>query len=166
MLSFSRLAMVSAVLVCASSASAAEPLTIAGSLVGNGADLVMVGNDNVLTILQEAPLGADAFNSVRVRLTGDRNGGAAGRSFGGAALATGLLPGHLTQSGLGNLMDISVDGSDNLFAASQTGSANQLAASIVGHGNQSAVRQTGNGNIANFSQVGNGNMVSITQTSW
>lgn len=167
MLSFSRIVLIMGLSLGAPGLCQAEPLTILpDSLTSNRAEITMVGNDNVLTILQEVPLSAPAANSIRVRVSGDRNGGPVGSSFRGAALSSGLMPGVMMQWGSENRIDLMVDGSDNLFAVSQAGTANQLVASIVGNGNQSTVQQLGTGNIAAFSQTGNGNIVSITQTSW
>jgi hypothetical protein len=131
----------------------------------NATELTVAGSGNSLSILQEAPLNAAAANSIRVSLSGDRNGGPAGSSFTRAALSSGLMPGTLTQRGQGNSVSLDVIGSSNLFAMLQQGDHNTIVGSISGIGNQAAVQQFGGNNFASFSQTGMGNNVSITQRS-
>ena len=162
-----RTSLITAALMAAFPAIASEnPLVITSNSDSlNIADLSMDGNANSLTLLQETPLGATAQNLIRVSLEGERNGGPAGAAFTGAALTSGLMPGHLTQQGEGNSIDIGVLGSSNLFAVAQIGDANVVSATITGSGNQAAVQQFGSNNFAVFSQTGYGNIVSITQRS-
>lgn len=131
----------------------------------NSAQIAIGGNDNRLVISQEHT-GGIGFNSITTAITGDLNGGPLGSSFSGAALAGGLQPGTLRQSGFNNTMAITVEGTSNLFAFAQIGSGNMIRASITGHSNQAAVMQTGINNHASFSQNGIGNIVSISQVSW
>ncbi len=131
----------------------------------NRAEIAITGNDNRLIISQEHT-GGVGLNSVTATINGDLNGGPLGASFTGAALATGLQPGTIRQSGFNNTMAISVEGTSNLFAFAQIGSGNALHASITGHSNQAAVTQVGTNNYAGFSQNGIGNIVSISQVSW
>lgn len=131
----------------------------------NRAEIAITGNDNRLVISQTHTGGAGS-NSIAATIDGDLNGGPLGASFTGPALALGLQPGTLSQSGFNNTMAIRVEGTSNLFAFAQIGSGNALHASIVGHSNQAAVMQTGTGNHAGFSQNGIGNIVSISQVSW
>lgn len=125
----------------------------------------VTGNDNRLVIEQVAPLSGGS-NSVKVAISGDRNGGPEGAVFSGVATRNGLTPGHILQRGMGNAVDIDVRGSDNLFAVAQLGDYNTVRGMIVGTGNQSSISQTGNGNFVSFSQNGMGNMISVRQISW
>lgn len=117
-------------------------------------------------VIDQVSTGEGVVNSVNVTIEGDRNGGPAGAAFGGVAVRNGLMPGEITQRGLGNSVDFDVRGSDNLFAVAQIGNDNAVWASIVGYGNQSSVYQTGNGNFASLSQNGIGNIISVSQTAW
>jgi hypothetical protein len=147
-------------------AASTNTITIDPAVPGsNILELQIAGNDNALVISQSAPLGAEAANRMQISLTGDENGGAGG-SFTGAALLSGLSPGHLSQSGEGNLIALSVRGIGNLFAVSQTGSFNSVTGTILGRDNQTTVIQNGAGNQFSFAQSGNGNMINVSQTSW
>lgn len=158
-------ALVAALLATAPAAANSSNILILGQ--PNDANIFtadIVGNDNVLTILQEHEGGGS--NTIDISIEGDLNGGPAGSSFSGAAAFAGLTPGQISQRGHDNAMTIGVEGLGNLFAFSQDGSHNALTASIIGNYNQAAVSQIGMGNVVNFSQVGNGNMLSVVQRSW
>jgi hypothetical protein len=147
-------------------AAAENALVILSSATSlNSSELLVSGNNNQLTILQEAPLGAAGGNSIRVSLSGNNNGGPEGSTFTGAALTSGLMPGSLTQQGQNNTMSLDVIGSSNLFAMLQQGDNNAVVGSITGSNNQAAIQQIGGNNFASFFQTGMGNNVSITQRS-
>lgn len=130
----------------------------------NDLALDIVGNQNVLSIAQNAPAASGQGNLMDISIDGDLNGGTG--AFSGAALGSGLTPGHLSQDGVGNTMALSVTGSHNLFAMMQSGSANVIDGQISGSGNQAAVVQNGTGNHFSFSQSGIGNIINVSQTSW
>jgi len=160
------LATFATVLMTATAATASNELVLLNQdVLLNQAQVDIAGAGNRLIISQEHTGGAGA-NIVTATINGDLNGGPLGASFTGAALASGLQPGTIVQSGFNNAMTIKVDGTSNLFAFSQNGSGNRLDASIAGYGNQAAVVQTGTDNYASFSQNGVGNIVSISQHSW
>lgn len=125
----------------------------------------ITGDENRLFIDQTAP-GPGAGNSVRITIHGNRNGGPVGSSFSGAAALSGLSPGQITQTGLGNDIALDVQGDSNLFAVAQIGNDNSVQGKIVGTANQVAVVQVGHQNFASFSQNGVGNIINIRQTSW
>lgn len=152
-----------AVLMSSAALASNNPLYIVSNNDAlNFAAIDFVGNDNSLSIEQDFN-GQSGSNTVRGRITGDQNG-LIGSSFGGSlSLATGLVPGKITQSGHDNMISLQVTGNQNLFAMSQTGSFNTLTASMIGNNNQAAILQMGTGNYASFSQNGNGNMLSIVQ---
>lgn len=154
------------VLTAGQAAASTNTITIDPTVpADNVLELAVTGNDNALVISQSAPLGAEAANRMQISLSGDENGGAGG-SFTGAALLSGLSPGHLSQSGEGNLIALSVTGTGNLFAVAQTGSFNSVTGTIFGRDNQTAVIQNGAGNRFSFAQSGVGNMINVSQTSW
>ncbi len=155
-----------AVMVAAGPAAATNQITIDPTVAANNVlTLDVAGSQNALVISQTAPAGTASPNQMLVSISGDENGGSSD-TFSGAALLSGLTPGHLSQSGEGNMMALSVTGSGNLFAMAQTGSFNSVAGTIQGQNNQAAVVQVGTGNHLSFSQVGNGNIINISQTSW
>jgi hypothetical protein len=166
---FMRVASAAAIAVLVATGAAAagttNDITISRSpLESNALTLALEGSGNVLSIGQTAPLGTASPNSMVVSVTGDLNGG--GAAFTGAALLSGLQPGSLMQDGEGNMMALSVIGSQNLFAMVQKGSFNAIDAHISGAGNQAAVIQAGMNNHLAFSQSGTGNIISVSQTSW
>ncbi|WP_206454403.1 hypothetical protein [Aurantimonas marina] len=188
-MSLARHALFAAALLAASPATADNLLVISdGSDARNAVSYQIDGDGNRLEVLQTASAGGSLTNAINLKIEGDGNGGPSGGAFSGAPLATGLLPGRLTQHGEGNAMDVSITGSSNifgmaqlgdgndmtvavtgrsnLFALAQNGDGNAVTASIRGAGNQAAVQQFGNNNTAVFSQAGNANSVSITQRSY
>jgi hypothetical protein len=146
----------------------ANELELLSSPWVNRLQIVTEGDGNELIIVQEAARSAfaDAGNTLEVAIFGDRNGGPAGSRFSGIAGQSGLQPGLLSQTGLGNMARLTVAGSDNLFAMVQQGSGNVLTASITGSYNEMSVFQSGAGNITSISQNGIGNSISVTQRSW
>ncbi|SNY94137.1 Curlin associated repeat-containing protein [Cohaesibacter sp. ES.047] len=133
---------------------------------GNTVELLVTGSNNGLHINQTLASGAVDGNIMNISINGDFNGGPLGARFSGALAASGLEPGHLTQIGFNNRMDIDVDGSNNLFSFLQNGSGNSIDASIQGTGNQAAIQQYGQNNHVSMSQVGSGNMIAISQRSF
>lgn len=123
----------------------------------------IAGDDNIIGLRQ---LGTDNVASVDV--SGDRNVGydsfRASETAGALASAQGLVPGLLTQDGIGNDLSLTVGGgNDNVFASLQRGNDNTVVATQTGASNQAAVAQIGNGNVANMSQLGSSNSMSINQ---
>jgi hypothetical protein len=157
------ISVIAAVALASSAALASNnPLYIDSNDALNSVAIGFIGDANSLTIEQDFT-GTGGGNKVTGAITGDRNG-LVGSSFSAPlALATGLVPGKISQSGHDNMISVQVAGNQNLFAMSQTGSFNTLTASMIGNNNQAAILQVGTGNYASFSQNGNGNMLSIVQ---
>jgi len=157
------ISVIAAIALVSGTALASNPLYIVSNNdVLNSVAIDFVGDDNSLSIEQDLN-GLGGANKVSGTITGDRNG-LVGGSFGAPlTLATGLVPGKISQSGHDNMISLQVAGNQNLFAMSQTGSFNTLTASMIGNNNQAAILQMGTGNYASFWQNGNGNMLSIVQ---
>lgn len=158
------IALVSA-LVSAGPVLASNEMMLLSPDLSNKVVVAFAGNDNRL-VINQALQGEGLGNSVRVSISGNRNGGAADLLFTSVATKNGLLPGSVTQTGLGNLVEMDVTGDDNLFAVAQLGNDNTVQATIIGVGNQASVSQMGNGNFASFTQNGMGNIISVRQVSW
>ncbi|WP_321446610.1 hypothetical protein [uncultured Cohaesibacter sp.] len=133
---------------------------------GNVIELNIMGNGNSLNLSQSFAFGGYGQNLMDITIDGNNNGGPAGASFTGVALASGLQPGNLVQEGFNNSMIVDVSGTSNLFSFLQNGSQNTLQASIEGTGNQAAVQQYGQNNHVSFSQMGSNNSISISQRSF
>ena len=128
------------------------------------ASIIFDGHDNGLSILQSLSDGTER-NTLAVNITGNFDGGPLQAAFDAPLTVVGLQPGQLSQTGNGNAMTFTVNGSGNLFAASQEGAHNVLTAMITGDSNQAAVSQAGSGNTLSFTQNGNGNRLTVIQRS-
>lgn len=131
----------------------------------NAVRLTVHGLSNVLLLDQQAT-GGLGTNAIRVGITGDGNGGAAGATFSANIGSGGVHPGQLVQSGLGNAIDLDIVGDKNLFAVSQQGNYNVIHGVVEGFQNQVQVAQAGNNNFASFTQRGIGNSIIVSQLSW
>jgi hypothetical protein len=136
---------------------------------GNTIELSVLGQANLYSITQQLVpngLGLSTPNVLRVSITGDGNGRGANADLSKSFFSSDVASGSLLQSGSGNMIELSVLGSNNLFAFAQTGHSNTAFGSMTGYGNMANVQQMGNNNVAAFSQTGNGNMINISQKSW
>ncbi|GGA68540.1 curlin [Nitratireductor aestuarii] len=130
----------------------------------------VTGDSNVLNVSQTNSSLYGDMNSIEVDIYGNSNNtGGAFALAASSAVAGGLAPGDLVQSGSGNSISLQVGSSLapasdlNQFAFAQQGNGNTIDGSIMGSGNEVAIVQAGNGNYATFSQVGSGNSIGISQ---
>jgi hypothetical protein len=131
----------------------------------SSASITFDGNGNGLSVLQDLQNGFER-NRLDVNIIGDLDGGPLQAAFDVPLTIVGLAPGRLSQTGYGNAITVTVNGSRNLFAATQVGAHNVLTAMVTGNSNQAAVSQTGSGNALSFTQNGNGNRLTVIQRSY
>ena len=147
------------------------------TLDANDADVAILGDANVLDLVQ-AGLDGGVGNRIVATIAGNRNNATSlAASLGGfdAALTAGLsplsapflpgdlAPGRIVQRGDDNAVTLDVTGDANRFAVLQGGSRNVATGTVAGSNNQALVVQVGNGNTADFSQTGTGHRVRILQ---
>nr|WP_319512951.1 hypothetical protein [uncultured Cohaesibacter sp.] len=127
-------------------------------------DFDIVGNSNDFDATQYDSAGS----SMNIDIFGDFNGKGAWTS-GGTAASVGLTAGYLSQTGVGNELNISIGSasdpsSSNLVAALQDGDSNLIDVDISeGASNEVAIQQNGNGNVSVVTQIGSSNIVGISQ---
>lgn len=109
--------------------------------------------------------GAGLENTMEIAIRGHRNGGAAPGWPAGPARSAPLMPGQLVQTGLGNVLSLTVAGDDNRVAMAQMGNGNRVHARIAGGANQALVIQHGANNRTGFAQSGQGNRIMVSQRS-
>ena len=105
-----------------------------------------------------------------MKIYGDGNNLGKAFSAEAGAIAGGLNPGDIKQSGALNVARVNLgtpgglDANNNAFAVQQTGYDNALYQNTTGDGNQSVVLQNGDANGANLTQIGNYNVATMQQT--
>jgi hypothetical protein len=153
-----------ALLALPATAEASNGLFIdSNNTLANVAQISTAGDGNRLMIQQTYDAGPGA-NTLLLTISGDLNGApSASTGFSPLLMTSGLVPGHVVQSGHDNAISMTVAGDQNVFAVLQMGSGNRLTGTVTGSSNQAAVAQYGTGNALTFIQNGTGNMLSVIQ---
>lgn len=159
-------------------------------LLGNTADLGIVGNLNVATLFQSGNNTADIDirgnsnklsssqtgqgNALAISIWGNGNNSPINGGFSGIALTTSqltepdLMPGMIFQNGSRNSITYDVGNAinlshDNKFAFSQVGNDNEIQGLTIGSQNQVVIVQRGDLNFTSFTQIGVGNTIGVSQ---
>ena len=128
------------------------------------------GDYNLVQVSQDHGTQGYQGNTATVKIYGDGNNLGKAFSAEAGAIAGGLNPGDIKQSGALNVARVNLgtpgglDANNNAFAVQQTGYDNALYQNTTGDWNQSVVLQNGDANGANLTQIGNYNVATMQQT--